>query len=171
VGRLHGEAGGFIGGDDALGGRRHLRGGPVDRSKEVDVVTDPVDDLVCLDGVAARQGVTEVVGERAETDADEAAVQFIHYAAAAAGASSGKRACQAAWAGVGRNRSVQCRRNAPDERQGNGCISFGKLRAFGAGWGTDLGERLRVGLDGLGCFRGSPLFPARSGAAVVRAAI
>nr|WP_162931260.1 hypothetical protein [Streptomyces sporangiiformans] len=40
VGQLHGEASGFVGGDDALGGRGHLRGGPVDRGEEVDVVTD-----------------------------------------------------------------------------------------------------------------------------------
>lgn len=36
------------------------------RGEEVDVVTDPVDDLVCLDGVAACQGVAEVVGEGIE---------------------------------------------------------------------------------------------------------
>lgn len=46
---------------------------------------------------------------------------------------------------------------------------LGKLRSFAAGSGADLGERLRGGLVGLGRFhRDSPLFPARSGALVVR---
>ena len=46
---------------------------------------------------------------------------------------------------------------------------LGKLRHFGAGWGADLAERLDCGLCRLGCFhRGSPLFPALSGAVVVR---
>jgi len=51
------------------------------------------------------------------------------------------------------------------------CLSYqlGKLRAFGGGSGADLGERSGSGQAGLGCFhRGSPLFPARSGAVVVR---
>ena len=116
VGQFHGEACGFIGGDDAFGGRRHLGGGPVDRGEEVDVVADPVDDLMGLDGVAACQGVTEVVGERVEPDADQSAVQLVHYAAAALGASSGKRSCQAVRVGEGRNRSIQCRRRRPTFR-------------------------------------------------------
>lgn len=60
--------------------------------------------------------VTEVVGERVEPDANQSAVQLVHYAAAALGASSGKRACQAARAGEGRNRSIQCRRRRPTFR-------------------------------------------------------
>lgn len=46
---------------------------------------------------------------------------------------------------------------------------LGKLRHFGAGWSADLGERLGCSLCGLShSHRGSPLFPALSGALVVR---
>jgi hypothetical protein len=46
---------------------------------------------------------------------------------------------------------------------------LGKLRSFGGGSGSDLGERSDPGSVGPGCFhRGSPLFPARSGALVVQ---
>lgn len=46
---------------------------------------------------------------------------------------------------------------------------LGKLRAFRAGCGTDLGQRSHSGLAEVSCFhRGSPLFPAGSGAVVVR---
>jgi len=76
VGQFHGETSGFIGGHDAFCGRGHLRGGPVDRGEEVDVVADAVDDVVRLDGVAAGEGVTEVAGECVEPDADQSAVQL-----------------------------------------------------------------------------------------------
>jgi hypothetical protein len=36
VGQFHGEACGFVGGDDAFGGCGHLGGGPVDRCEEVE---------------------------------------------------------------------------------------------------------------------------------------
>lgn len=61
-----------------------------------------------------------------------------------------------------------------DRRQQRGTLPFlrselGKLRAFGPGLGADLGKRLNRGIAGLGSSpRDSPLFPARSGALVVR---
>src|ERR1044072_2925979 len=46
---------------------------------------------------------------------------------------------------------------------------LGKLRAFGASWGAELGESLdRVLVEPDHFHRDSPLFPARSGAGVVR---
>ncbi|WP_267950762.1 MULTISPECIES: hypothetical protein [Streptomyces] len=42
------------------------------------VVTDAVDDVMGLDGVFAREGVSVVLGESDQPDADQLAVQLVH---------------------------------------------------------------------------------------------
>lgn len=51
---------------------------PLEGGEEVHVVADSVDEVVSLDGVAARECVSVVLGERVQPDADQLAVQLIH---------------------------------------------------------------------------------------------
>ncbi|MDP9608570.1 hypothetical protein [Streptomyces demainii] len=71
-------SGGFVGGGDPFCGLAHLTARSVERREEVHVVTDPVDDVVGLDGVSAREGVPVVLGKRVQPDADQLLVQFVH---------------------------------------------------------------------------------------------
>lgn len=74
MGLLDGESSGLVGGGDSLCGLVHLAARPVERCEEVHVVTDTVDDVVSLDGVAARECVSVVLGERVQPDLDQSAM-------------------------------------------------------------------------------------------------
>lgn len=103
--------GGLVRGGDACGGFGHLLAGACDGGEKVHVLADALHDVVGLDGIAAGEGVSVVVRECVQGDADEAVVLFVHYAAAAAEPSAGKRASQAVRASTGRNRWGHRRRS------------------------------------------------------------
>jgi hypothetical protein len=92
---------------------------PLERREEVNVIADAADDVVGLDGVPTGEGTAVVLGERVQSDPDQASVQLFHLAGplpvlagATAVPSSGKRDCHADRTGEGRKRSAQirCRR-------------------------------------------------------------
>ena len=89
----------------------HLLAGACEGGEQVHIVADALDDGAGLDGVAASEGVSVVVRECVQGDADEAVVLLVHYAAAAGEPSSGKPASQAVRASVGRNRWGHRRRS------------------------------------------------------------